>query len=288
MKIDGNIIANKILQELKKKVDCLKKKNILPHLAIILIGENHPSKAYVNQKKLKGELIGIKISIHDFNNDISLSKLKSFVEKLNNDSNIHGIIIQRPLPLQIDEMETRKMVSIKKDVDGFLPNSKFNEPIAKAVLEILNIIFADIQAVKNQEEGLTCKTINAWLKLKKIVVVGKGDTGGRPVINLFKKMKIAITIVDSKTKAPSEIIKSADILISTVGKPVIKSNEVKKGAIIIGIGMRKEKNGKLTPDYNQEEVAKIASYYTPVPGGVGPVNVVMLLRNLINSARIDS
>jgi len=283
MKIDGNKIAENVLKELKEKVKDLKKKGIIPHLTIILIGSDHPSKAYVNQKKLKGEVIGAKISIYNFEDTLSQDKLEKFVEKLNKDSNVHGVIIQRPLPPQINEIKTREMVTPEKDVDGFLKNSKFKEPIAEAVLEILKTIFSDIQINKSQEEGLSCTNTYEWLKLKKIVVVGKGDTGGRPVINLFNNMRIKAEVIDSKTKNPEKIVKSADILISTVGKPVIFSNEVKKGAIVIGIGMRKEKNGKLTPDYNQEEIAKIASYYTPVPGGVGPVNVVMLLRNLVYS-----
>lgn len=283
MKIDGKKISENVLNDLKSKVTALKKKNITPHLAIILIGEDPASKAYVNQKKIKGELIGANISIHHFDDVLSEKELKEFVEDLNKDSSVHGIIIQRPLPLQIDETKTREMVALKKDVDGFLPNSKFDEPIAEAVLEILKTIFSDIQIRKSQEEGSSCINIKDWLKLNKIVVVGKGDTGGRPIINLFKKMGINITIVDSKTKKPGEVVKSADILISTVGKPVIFSNEVRKGAIVIGIGMRKGDDGKLTPDYNQEEIANIASYYTPVPGGVGPVNVAMLLKNLIDS-----
>lgn len=284
MKIDGNKISEDALDDLKNKVNTLKKKNITPHLAIILVGEDHASKAYVNQKKIKGELIDAKISIHHFNEDVSEKELENFVENLNKDLNVHGIIIQRPLPPQIDEVKTRKMVTPEKDVDGFLENSKFEEPIAGAVFEILKTIFSDIQINKAQKEGLTCTNITEWLKLKKIVVVGKGDTGGRPVINLFKKMEIDITIIDSKTKSPGKVVKSADILISTVGKHVIFSNEVKKGAIVIGIGMRKGEDGKLTPDYNQEEISEIASYYTPVPGGVGPVNVAMLLKNLIDSA----
>jgi methylenetetrahydrofolate dehydrogenase (NADP+)/methenyltetrahydrofolate cyclohydrolase len=284
MKIDGNKISENVLNDLKNKVSNLKKKNIIPHLAIILIGNDHASKAYVNQKKIKGELIGTKISVHHFDENVLERELENFAEKLNRDLNVHGIIIQRPLPSQVDEMKTRKMVIPEKDVDGFLPNSKFDEPIAQAVLEILKTIFSDIQLNKAQKEGLLCTNVNEWLKLKKIVVVGKGDTGGRPIINLFIKLGIKIEIIDSKTKNPGKLVKSADILISTVGKPVIFSNEVKKGAIVIGIGMRKGANGKLTPDYNQNEIAKIASYYTPVPGGVGPVNVTMLLKNLIESA----
>jgi len=273
MKIDGNLIAERILKDLEKKVIKLKKKKVTPCLAIILIGKDHPSKTYVNQKKIKGEGIKVKISIFKFE-DLSFEELKKLVDKLNNNPDVHGIIIQRPLPVQIDEIAARQIVAPKKDVDGFLPNSKFNEPIAEAVLEILKTVFEQ----KPADEFVS------WLKAKKIVVVGKGRTGGRPIINLFRKLGIEPVIIDSKTKKPAEIVKSADILISTVGKHgIIRTNEVKKGAILIGIGMHKGEDGKLYPDYNQEEIANIASYYTPVPGGVGPVNVAMLLKNLIKN-----
>ena len=282
MKVDGKLIAESILKNLKREVSSLKKQKVTPHLAIILIGHNHASLSYVNQKKQKAELIGAKTTIYHFEDDVSLEKIEKLVRKLNNDLKVHGIIIQRPLPPHIGEEFARNIVTKEKDVDGFLPNSRFDEPIAEAVLEILKTIFLDVQLKKSQEEGLVCKTVTEWLKSKQIVVVGKGDTGGRPVINLFKKMKIEPVVVDSKTPNPGKIIKSADILISTVGKPVIRSNEVKNGAIVIGIGMhKKEESGKLYPDYDQEEISKIASYYSPVPGGVGPVNVAMLLKNLI-------
>jgi methylenetetrahydrofolate dehydrogenase (NADP+) / methenyltetrahydrofolate cyclohydrolase len=282
MKIDGNRIAAGILEDLKKKVGELKKKNIIPHLAIVLIGKDHSSKIYVNQKKIKGEGIGAKISIFNFSDKLNFGELKELVDKLNNDPKVHGIIIQRPIPPQINEMEAREIVLAEKDVDGFLPNSKFNEPIAEAVLEILKTVF---RASRTSTPGVEPRSFENWLSEKNIVVVGKGKTGGRPVINLLNKLEIEPLIVDSKTLNSGRILKSGDIIISTVGKHgIIKTNEIKNGAIVIGIGMHKGNDGKLRPDYNQEEIAKISSFYTPVPGGVGPVNVAMLLKNLIKSA----
>jgi methylenetetrahydrofolate dehydrogenase (NADP+) / methenyltetrahydrofolate cyclohydrolase len=279
MKINGDLIAGKILEDLQKKVDALKKRNVVPHLAIILIGNDEPSKQYVNRKKIKGEEIGAKISVFNLDNSISFEELEKIVNKLNSDPDVHGIIIQRPLPIGIDETQTRQIVTLKKDVDGFLPNSKFNEPIAEAILEILKTVFF----VSTNDVEL--ENFNKWLSAKKIVVVGKGNTGGKPIINFLNKLGVQPLIVDSKTMNPSEVIRSADILISTVGKPnVINASNVKKGAIVIGIGMHKEEDGKLYPDYNQENIAKVASYFTPVPGGVGPVNVAMLLKNLVKSA----
>ncbi|MCL4354368.1 bifunctional 5,10-methylenetetrahydrofolate dehydrogenase/5,10-methenyltetrahydrofolate cyclohydrolase [Patescibacteria group bacterium] len=282
MKVDGKKIAEQIFEDLKQKIILLKKRHIIPHLAIILVGNNPASISYVNQKKIKSEYIGAKTSIYSFEDFTKQDEIEELVKKLNVNPKIHGIIIQRPLPQHIDEQWAKDIVIPEKDIDGFLPNSKFIEPIAEAVLEILKVIHSDIQLRESQTQGRTCFSFNVWLKLKNIVVVGKGPTGGKPVINLFRKLGIKPLIVDSKTLNPGEIIKSSEILISTVGRDVIRTNEVKKGAIVIGIGMHKKReDGKLYPDYVQEEIAKIASYYTPVPGGVGPINVAMLLKNLI-------
>jgi len=284
MKVDGKKIAEQIFEDLKQKIILLKKRHIIPHLAIILVGNNPASVSYVNQKKIKSEYIGAKTTDYNFKDQTNQIEIEELVKKLNKDPKTHGIIIQRPLPAYINEQFAKDIVTPEKDIDGFLSHSKFVEPIAEAVLEILKTIHADIQLKESQEQGKACFPFNEWLKLKNIVVVGKGPTGGKPVINLFRKLGVEPLIVDSKTPNPGKIVKAAEILISTVGRQVIRTNEVKKGAIVIGIGMHKKReDGKLYPDYDQEEIAKIASYYTPVPGGVGPINVAMLLKNLINS-----
>ncbi len=282
MKVDGKKIAEQIFEDLKQKIFLLKKRHIVPHLAIILIGNNPASLSYVNQKKIKSEYIGAKTTVYNFEDQVDQNEIEKLVKKLNMNPKIHGIIIQRPLPQHVDEQFAKNMVAPEKDIDGFLSHSKFVEPIAEAVLEILKTIHADIQLKESQEQGKACFPFNEWLKLKNIVVVGKGPTGGKPLINLFHKLRVQPLIIDSKTTNPGKVVKSAEILISTVGRSVIRTNEVKKGAIVIGIGMHKKReDGKLYPDYDQEEIAIIASYYTPVPGGVGPVNVAMLLKNLI-------
>lgn len=285
MKVDGAKISEKILDELKDKVAELKKQKIVPTLAILLLGHNPASVSYVRQKELKSEKVGIRTLIFKFFEEVTKEEIEKVVKDLNKNSDVHGIIIQRPLPFQIDEEFARNIISKDKDVDGFLPQSKFDEPIAEAVLEILKVIFSEIQIKKAEEGGPTCENVFEWLKTKQIVIVGKGDTGGRPIIKLFKKMGIEPNIIDSKTRDPGKMVQSADILISTVGRPVIRSNEVKKGSIVIGIGMHKKGDGKLHPDYDQDKISRITSYYTPVPGGVGPVNVAMLLKNLISAVK---
>lgn len=258
MKINGKVIAAKILEDLKNQVQKL---NVKPHLAIILIGNDPASIAYIGQKDLKAEKINAKTIIKHLPSGISQSDLISAIQQFNNSNNVHGIIVQRPLPLHIDSQKIRLAIDPGKDVDGFHPNSKFQPPIALAILEILK---------------------SESLKNKNIVVMGKGKTGGQPVIQMFKKMGIEPTVIDSKTENPKALTKNSDIIVCAVGKSnVLKPDMIKNGAILISIGLHKGSDGKLHADYNEEEIKDIASFYTPTPGGVGPVNVAMLLKNLV-------
>lgn len=264
MKIDGKEIAQKIFEELKIKVKKLQKENIIPHLAIILVGNDPASVAYVKRKELKAKEIGAKTTTYNLKSEIRNSELEKLINKLNKDDLVHGIIAQQPLPAHIDIGKITQAIDPEKDVDGFHKNSKFQPPISEAVLEIL-------------KPYLT--------KSKKIVVIGKGETGGKPIAQAIKKIGINPIIIDSKTSNPEDLTKTADILISAVGKSdVIKAEMIKKGAILISIGMHKELDGKLHGDYKEDSIKNIASFYTPTPGGVGPINVAMLLKNLVRSA----
>jgi methylenetetrahydrofolate dehydrogenase (NADP+)/methenyltetrahydrofolate cyclohydrolase len=263
MKIDGKQIAKKILNYLKNRIQKL---NVVPHLAIILVGNDPASIAYIEQKKLKAEQIGAKTTMINLDSKIGASELNEEIKKLNSDHAVHGIIVQRPLPLHVDSRIISLAISPKKDVDGFHPNSEFEMPIALAVLRILKEVHASTPGVD----------------VRKIVVIGKGETGGQPIIQTLKKMGINPTVIDSKTKNPEIIMKNADVIISSVGKPhVIKANMIKKGVTLISIGLHKGFDGKLHGDYSEKEIKDIASFYTPTPGGVGPVNVAMLLKNLL-------
>lgn len=262
MLINGKEIARKILSDLKLKIQ---KQGVIPHLAIILIGNDPASKAYVNQKKLKAEAVGIKTIIKRCSTDVSQSNLLSTIQQFNNNNNVHGIIVQQPLPSHLNLESITNAIDPGKDVDGFHPESKFQSPISLAVFSIL-------------------QSINVFLEGKNIVVIGKGETGGQPVIQALKKMGNNPAVVDSKTENPEVLTKNADVIISAVGKPqVIKPNVIKKGVILISIGLHKGPDGKLHGDYEEPEIKNIASYYTPTPGGVGPVNVAMLLKNLLTA-----
>lgn len=269
MKINGKQIANTILQELKAKVKRLREKNIIPHLAIILIGNDPASKTYVKQKILTAEKIGIITSLFQYPSSISTKVLHARLNDLNHLRAVHGIIVQQPFPSSIDQEKIVNAITLQKDVDGFHPQSKFEMPIALAVLKILKEVQGSTPGVDAQ----------------KIVIIGKGETGGKPIINSFKKMRINPIVIDSKTENPENLTKNADIIISAVGKSnIVKPNMIKKDVVLISIGLHKGPDGKLHGDYEEEQIKNIASFYTPTPGGVGPVNVAMLLKNLIKSS----
>nr|MBI5455778.1 bifunctional 5,10-methylenetetrahydrofolate dehydrogenase/5,10-methenyltetrahydrofolate cyclohydrolase [Candidatus Levybacteria bacterium] len=276
MKIDGREISSQILEDLKQRVEKLKEKNVIPHLYIILLSDDPSSVSYVKQKMLRAREIGIKITLDKENPDISTKELLEKIEELNNDSSIHGIIVQRPMPKNLDEETIAKAIMPQKDVDGFNPNSKFDVPVALAILKMLNTIHP--------------QNFNNWLIQQKICVIGKGITAGKPIINSLQKLGIKPLIIDSKTNNRNEILKNCEIIISAVGKPdIFKSSEIKDGAILIGVGLHGEDDGKFHGDFRENEIQNIASFYSPTPGGVGPVNVAMLLQNLVKaSGAIDN
>lgn len=302
MRIDGKAIAEEICRELKLRVNTLQKNHITPHLAIILVDDDPASVSYVRRKELKAKEIGAKITLIRYPKTVTTDKLLSCLNDLNHLSTVHGIIVQRPLPSQIDSKEIDLAVSPEKDIDGFHKNTKFKMPLAEAVIYILKRIHVLIHQNKNpQVESRGLKLVNlrgwqsggwqsdeaftSWLKKKNIVVIGKGQTGGGPTISLLIKLGIEPTVIDSKTENPKRLTKQADIVISAIGKPsVIKPNDLKKGVILIGVGMYKGTDGKMHGDYEEAGIKNIASFYTPIPGGVGPVNVAMLLSNLVAAA----
>lgn len=266
MKIDGKLIAENIAESLKKRVNALKIKGVTPHLYIITFGENPNTESYLKQKKFRATEIGAEITIKRFEEDIPPEQVYNLIGQLNTQKDINGIIVQRPLTKNLDEEKISKSILQEKDVDGFNPNSNFEVPIALAIFEIL------------KKAGID----NSNLEGKNIIIAGKGVTAGKPIINLFAKRKIKTVNVDSKTQNIDKIFKNADIIASATGKNIINSSNIKNGVILIGVGMHKV-DGKLKGDYDEQEIKNIASFYTPTPGGVGPVNVTMLMKNLVEA-----
>lgn len=282
MLIDGKLLSEKILHDLTKRVSKLEEDaHIQPHLGIIIVGTDAASASYVRQKKRMGEQIGGLVSVYEYPQNISDDELKKSIDFLQKDGNLHGLIIQLPLPPAINTEEIINRVDLDKDVDGFRKDSDFHEPIAIAVIRILEEIYK-IEQVKKR----TVSQFITWLKAQKIVVIGKGKTGGKPIISLLKEMGITAEVIDSKTQNRTAIIQTADILICAVGNKgtIVTEDMIKKDVIILGIGMHIGPDGKLHGDYEIEEIKYKAAYYTPIPGGVGPVNAAMLLVNVVEAA----
>ncbi len=304
MKINGRHIAAQIYEDLQNRVGELKKIRITPHLTVILIGKDPASIAYVNQKQKWGKHIGAKITVRRFSGSISNEELTKKIQQLNTDPDNHAILIQRPVPLQIDLKQLTLLVDPQKDIDGFHPDSPYTLPLPLAVVKILEKIYkiksmrgvASVGLPVERPEGVqrlrTSDWENArqdpamfmtWLKNQKIVILGKGPTGGNPILKYLIKLSVNPIQIDSKTPSPDKFLKKADIIITAVGKPnIITPEKIKKDVILIGVGIFRGEDGKLHGDYNETDTKNIASFYTPTPGGVGPVNVAMLLQNLLD------
>lgn len=274
MKIDGKLIAEKINQNLKQATQLLSSQKIIPRLTVVLIGNDPSSKVYVNQKLKTGNLLGIKVNLISLPSDISVNQFNNLLIKQNQSKSIHAIIIQRPVPIKISNTALNLLVNPEKDVDGFNPNSKFDPPVALAVIEILKSIHPD--------------SILNLLKSKSILIIGRGVTAGKPIADYFKKLKLKFVVANSKTENLVKLIKSSEIIITCVGKSnIVRHNIISKNSILIGVGLHPE-NEKLEPDYNQDLIQKSGAIFTPVPGGVGPVNVSMLMKNVIKAVKINA
>lgn len=308
MKIDGKAIAGKIYVDLMSRVGELKKKNlpagrqgITPKLAVILIGDDPSSVSYVKQKEKHAKNIGVDLLIDRLPATISQEQLQTLLQTYNTDSAIHGVIVQRPAPKQISKEFLDCAVIPEKDVDGFHPDSDFAAPVALAVERILKEVYSSSEKQSDESRSAVLSLPKGsrfgrlrrphsnnnfydWLLGQDIVVLGKGETAGQPIISHFNGRNAQLTVIDSQTDRPEEIIGGADIVISAVGKKdVITPSMVDKKAIVIGVGLHTE-DGRLRGDFNNAEIAERVAYYSPTPGGVGPVNVAMLLSNVVRAA----
>lgn len=274
--LDGKALAQKIRSDLKGKVELLKEKNIQPKLAVIMVGNDSSSKIYVRNKSKACEEIGIAYEEFLLDEDIEMKELLDLINELNNRKDINGILLQSPIPQHLDINEAIKAISPKKDVDGFHPVN-----IGKLVL--------------NQDGFISCtpygiirllEEYDIELEGKRAVVIGRSNIVGKPMMLSLLNKNATVTICHSKTKNLSEITKEADILICAIGKPkYIKENFVKNGAVVVDVGINRDpQTGKISGDVDFDTVSEKASYITPVPGGVGPMTIAMLMENLVKSA----
>ena len=289
MKIDGKSIAENILNNLHAQVAVLKQKGLTPTLAVIQVGDDPASTAYIRQKQKAAEAIGAKIILSHQSSVISHQRLEKIIKDFNNDPSVHGIILQRPLPGPLAGQSTSlcRVILPAKDVDGFHPNSPYPVPVASAIIKIIEHVFHS--SLITHSPRCACEaghsSLDDVLGGKHIVVIGRGDTAGKPIADMFMKKGYTVSVVHSQTPHPDAITKTADILISCVGKPnVVRRDNIKKGAILISVGITRGSDGKLHGDYEEDQIKDHASLYTPTPGGVGPVNVACLMKNLVQAA----
>jgi methylenetetrahydrofolate dehydrogenase (NADP+)/methenyltetrahydrofolate cyclohydrolase len=273
--IDGKKISSEIKDELKNKVSVLKEQGIEITLAVIQVGEDPASTVYVGNKKKACEYIGIRSLAYELPENTTQEELVTLVERLNQDNSVNGILVQLPLPKQIDENIIIQTISPRKDVDGFHPQS----------VGALSIGQKGFVSCTPAGVIQLLKRSNIDLEGKECVIIGRSNIVGKPMSLLMLRENATVTVCHSRTKNLMEVTKRADILIVAIGKPrFVTKDYVKEGAVIIDVGMHRNENNKLCGDVDFEDVVEHVSAITPVPGGVGPMTIAMLMNNCVESA----
>lgn len=274
--IDGKKIAQRIKEEVKSEIEKLKEKGIESTLAVVIVGNDPASRSYVNSKKRTCLELGINSIEYALDNTTTQEQLEDLIEKLNQDPKINGILVQLPLPNGLDEARVCKKILPQKDVDGFHP---VNMGMVTTGIDFEFAIkpctpFGIIELLKQE---------NIEIRGKHAVVIGRSNIVGKPLALLLLRENATVTICHSYTKDLKDICKTADILVAAVGKPrFITADMVKEGAVVIDVGInRDETTKKIVGDVDFEAVREVASYITPVPGGVGPMTVAMLMKNTL-------
>ncbi len=274
--IDGKELAKKIRANLKIECEELKKKNINSKLAVIMVGEDPASKVYVRNKSRACEDVGIKYEEYLLDSKITQKELIELIEKLNNDKTINGILLQSPIPSNLDINEAFRTISPQKDVDGFNPLN-----VGKLVLNQDTFVSCTPYGIMKMFEEY-----NIDLTGKNVVILGRSNIVGKPLIHCCLNKNATVTSCHSKTQNIAQKAKEADVLISAIGKAnFVTADMVKDGAVVIDVGINRLDNGKITGDVDFESVKEKASYITPVPGGVGPMTIAMLMNNVIKATR---
>lgn len=273
--IDGKKISTEIKDELREKAAEMKKQGKEACLAVILVGNDPASTVYVGNKKKACEYIGIRSLSYELPEETSEAELLELIGKLNADNTVNGILVQLPLPKQINEDKVISAIAPEKDVDGFHPTSVGNLCIGRKGF-VSCTPAGIIQLLKRS--GVT-------IEGKECVIVGRSNIVGKPMALLMLRENATVTVCHSRTKDLKEITKRADILIVAIGKPkFITADYVKEGAVVIDVGIHRGEDGKLCGDVKFDEVCDHTSMITPVPGGVGPMTIAMLMNNCIESA----
>lgn len=276
-RIDGKMVSAKVREEVSQEVASLKAQGVCPGLAVVIVGDDPASRIYVNNKKKACQATGIYSEEYALPAETSQEELLALVDKLNQKEDIHGILVQSPLPKGLDEEAVVEAIDPKKDVDAF------------HAYNVGKIMIGDYQFLPCTPAGIMelLKAYDISVEGKRCVVIGRSNIVGKPMSMLLLHQNGTVTICHSRTKNLLEITRQAEILVSAVGKShFVTADMVRPGAVVIDVGMNRDENGKLCGDVDFAEVEPIASYITPVPGGVGPMTIAMLLKNTVTAAKL--
>ena len=274
--IDGKELAKKIRANLKIECEELKNKQINPKLAVIMVGDDPASKVYVRNKSKACEEVGVEYKEYLLSSTTTQKKLIELIEKLNQDKTINGILLQSPIPANLDINEAFRTISPQKDVDGFHPVN-----VGKLVLNQDTFVSCTPYGIMKMFEEY-----NIDLTGKNVVILGRSNIVGKPLMHCCLNKNATVTVCHSKTQNLAQKAKEADILISAIGKAqFVTADMVKENAVVIDVGINRLENGKITGDVDFENVKEKASYITPVPGGVGPMTIAMLMNNVIKATK---
>lgn len=276
--IDGKQISLDIKNELKEKVAKYKEQGIEITLAVVKVGNDSASAVYVRNKEKACEYVGINSKTLALPEETTEEELLNIVKKLNEDKNVNGILVQLPLPKHIDESKVLLTIDSTKDVDGFHP------------VNVGKMVIGEDTFLPCTPAGIIemIKRTDIDIEGKECVVIGRSNIVGKPMAMLMLKENATVTIAHSRTKDLKEVTKRADIIVAAIGKAkFVTADYVKEGAVVIDVGMDRDENGKLCGDVDFESVSKVASAITPVPGGVGPMTVTMLLVNCLRSVELN-
>lgn len=277
--IDGKAVSASVKEAVAKEAAALKEKGILVGLAVVIVGNDPASRVYVNNKKKACAACGIESYEYALPEETTEEELLALVEKLNDDSAVNGILVQLPLPRQIDEHRIIEAISPKKDVDAF------------HAVNVGKIMIGDFDFLPCTPSGCMdlIDSTGVPVEGKRCVVIGRSNIVGKPMAMLLLHRNGTVTICHSKTKNLKEICREADILVAAVGRPnFVTADMVKEGAVVIDVGMNRLENGKLCGDVDFEGVSKVAGWITPVPGGVGPMTIATLMRNTLTAAKLQN
>ncbi len=267
--LDGKKLRDKILEDLRFK---LEKFSVKPTLVVILVGENPASKIYVNNKKKTAEKLGINSEVINYPSNISEKELLEKIDELNNNKSVTAILVQLPLPEHISKENVMNKILPEKDVDGFTPYN-FGKLFSGEVPTVYPCTPKGILLLLD-EYGIDPTG-------QHVVIVGRSNIVGRPLSQMMLNRNATVTVCHSKTKNLEQIIKTADILISAVGKNIIEGKMLKSDCVVVDVGIFKDENGKTRGDVDFESASQIASYISPVPGGVGPMTIASLMLNTV-------